>query len=1193
MASSIIPVSRDTSPRAETPITTPTTEKQDERHHHQQSTSNDPNSTITTEPATDSHKLSGAFEPEKEDHLDQPNGGYYAGSRKDFPLPADRYPLPRASVNRLLEPEPGSKGGRQRSYLDDPTHPIQGFWTESGTWEDWPPKSPQPPDGDKDDGLESQGGGDRKGMAESREGGEVAGEAKDGNGRSQEHGKRPPPQSPSQTRRSSYDRDTTSHSKQSKANANSSSFHSSIVSATVGTRRQANGTIGSVYSGNKIRHLKKDDGIPLWRKDIQYEFLKLVFEDKTPVFTRLSDGAKGLDFADIYIDAMARSSKTSKILKDKLQNDKAAAISMAMVCLLVNFGRMNTTLNFFPEMRAQLRTYHSIPSLQAHQDPNAYKQLQDAPRLKSILKGASEDTDQPNTIEKIKQASVPRTNPVNLIFVLSQYAPRISELHFFPPRDFFDLVMRSSLSSRSRVRAFLWLMWYYLESDFSVHDALNNPFGPGLVGEGTDGLPLKVPAFEPLTEAEADAENVDTAEEIQFGEEKQRERKRLPVDYASDDLASEIGTGDRHSMTGRTAGADYTLDDELDFPARYRSGRRTKRESSTNRSSFRTTQPRRLVLKTRMDQAPDNTSPAPPGSAHPVLSQFSASVSSSSRAAQSHQHYQHQQAGNSSARRPRPLTQHQLAVEQHRKQRVDYLLAQRRTEALKEIRARRQGEIPFVRAGRLLQNLPEDYDTDDEDSWGKGGVCPHPDEEEDYGEAAGFYYSVLKRAARRLQRWDWDCMVDDARRKVERDREREKLEEAEAEAEVERHKTGEGEERHMSFINGTHIPAAEHDNDSTITPIRAAKPKSRPKRKSKPAAEPTEEGNVAEKKPRAKPGTSSRIRQSTGGARKSRVSTGRSRTSGAPSAAGAAPTAEAAADAAGATPEATDMKAEEGRDAATVSDHLPAPDAVNVGATPSSDDDVSHVDGDGVGDGDEAFDDMDKELLGELSGEGEGKTRPHHRKRKPRDDDDDHNDDNDEGAYVYAGAPASEATAEHVEAERGGGEDGESERADVEMEIEMEAEGEGESDAPGPPSSPSAARSHPHAHRQQKTLRSAPPRAPRMGNPEESSPPPMAIPKPRYSSGVMMDSYRDSDVEGSSYLGDGDETRLSEHGRERGDDTDEIEEEEEEEEEEEDGDEGEGAGEESGEGDGPSSEMEVEEEEGEGEGDGDQVMVDA
>jgi Ino eighty subunit 1 len=117
------------------------------------------------------------------------------------------------------------------------------------------------------------------------------------------------------------------------------------ASATVGTRRQANGTIGSVYSGNKIRHLKKEDGIPLWRKDIQYQFLKLVFEDKTPAFTRWPDGQKGLDFADVYIDAMARSSKTSKILKDKLQSDKPAAINMAMVCLLVNFGRMNTTLN--------------------------------------------------------------------------------------------------------------------------------------------------------------------------------------------------------------------------------------------------------------------------------------------------------------------------------------------------------------------------------------------------------------------------------------------------------------------------------------------------------------------------------------------------------------------------------------------------------------------------------------------------------------------------------------------------------------------------------------------------------------------------------------------------------------------------------------------------------------------------------
>ena len=111
------------------------------------------------------------------------------------------------------------------------------------------------------------------------------------------------------------------------------------------SRRNANGTIGSVYSGNKIRHLKKDDGIPLWRKDIQFSFLRAVFEDQTRVFTRVDDGTPGHTFSEIYIAAMARSSKTSKILREKLLTEHEAATNMAMVCLLVNVGRMNTTLN--------------------------------------------------------------------------------------------------------------------------------------------------------------------------------------------------------------------------------------------------------------------------------------------------------------------------------------------------------------------------------------------------------------------------------------------------------------------------------------------------------------------------------------------------------------------------------------------------------------------------------------------------------------------------------------------------------------------------------------------------------------------------------------------------------------------------------------------------------------------------------
>ncbi|TKX26126.1 hypothetical protein C1H76_1478 [Elsinoe australis] len=330
---------------------------------------------------------------------------------------------------------------------------------------------------------------------------------------------------PSPTPRASEAEDATLVSERDQdddANRDENTPHYSAITQT--TRRNANGSVSSVFSGNKIRHLKKEDGVPLWRKDIQYEFLQAIFEDQNKCFTRVSDRSPGHTFAEIYIDTLAQSSKTSKILKEKLVQDHASALTMAMVCLLVNVGRMNTTLNFFPEMRAQLRTYHSIPALQAHQDPHAYKQLQDAPRLKSILKGASEDEPQPGTLEEIKLAKRPRTNPVNLIFVLAQYAPKVTEMHFNPPRDFFDLIMRPTLSSKSRARAFLWLIWWYLESDYALEDAQRNPFGAGSDGENTNGLPIKVPPLEVLTEEQADRENVDTEDEKVFGEQKRKER---------------------------------------------------------------------------------------------------------------------------------------------------------------------------------------------------------------------------------------------------------------------------------------------------------------------------------------------------------------------------------------------------------------------------------------------------------------------------------------------------------------------------------------------------------------------------------------------------------------------------------------------------------------------------------------------
>src|SRR5215471_7931225 len=77
-------------------------------------------------------------------------------------------------------------------------------------------------------------------------------------------------------------------------------------------------------------------------------------------------------------------------------------------------------------------------------------------------------------------------------------------------------------------------------------------------------------------------------------------------------------------------------DDEEDWqtPPQSMRGRykRAKRDSSTYRSSIQASH--RIVLKTRMDQTPDATSPAPPGAAHPVLNQF---VNESPSAGQHHQ----------------------------------------------------------------------------------------------------------------------------------------------------------------------------------------------------------------------------------------------------------------------------------------------------------------------------------------------------------------------------------------------------------------------------------------------------------------------------------------------------------------------------------------------------------------------------
>ena len=103
----------------------------------------------------------------------------------------------------------------------------------------------------------------------------------------------------------------------------------------------------SMSGGKNLKPLKREDGEPLWRKDLQYDFLKAVFEDDKAVFTNSYEPNQiaKQTFANLYIDTVARSSRTSKFLKDQLLTEHEPAKKIAMVCLLVNLGRMDTTLS--------------------------------------------------------------------------------------------------------------------------------------------------------------------------------------------------------------------------------------------------------------------------------------------------------------------------------------------------------------------------------------------------------------------------------------------------------------------------------------------------------------------------------------------------------------------------------------------------------------------------------------------------------------------------------------------------------------------------------------------------------------------------------------------------------------------------------------------------------------------------------
>lgn len=156
--------------------------------------------------------------------------------------------------------------------------------------------------------------------------------------------------------------------------------------------------------------LKRTDGEPLTRADIQYDVLYNIFHDTHDVFTDPYPDvqpAPKICFRNLYLKYILHSPKATKALKDKMLDSQAFAEDFGMLALLVNVGRVNTTMScksfvsiseytdtcsiVFPEMKTAIRTYHPIPALQ-----RTTGNLQDAPRIKHILKSSVLDGEQAN-----------------------------------------------------------------------------------------------------------------------------------------------------------------------------------------------------------------------------------------------------------------------------------------------------------------------------------------------------------------------------------------------------------------------------------------------------------------------------------------------------------------------------------------------------------------------------------------------------------------------------------------------------------------------------------------------------------------------------------------------------------------------------------------------------------------------------
>jgi len=100
----------------------------------------------------------------------------------------------------------------------------------------------------------------------------------------------------------------------------------------------------------RVIPIKRADGEPLTRADIQYDLLQAIFDDPQEVFTNPypptgTEAGGKLCFRNLYINSILRSPKATKALKDKMNESSEFALDFSMLSLLVNVGRVNTTMS--------------------------------------------------------------------------------------------------------------------------------------------------------------------------------------------------------------------------------------------------------------------------------------------------------------------------------------------------------------------------------------------------------------------------------------------------------------------------------------------------------------------------------------------------------------------------------------------------------------------------------------------------------------------------------------------------------------------------------------------------------------------------------------------------------------------------------------------------------------------------------